>query len=567
MTTPSTPPARDPGTREPGPGAPAAGPLPDVTVVLPVYNSMPYLVTCLASLMEQTLDRARWEVVGVDDGSTDGSGEQLDLVASRWSTLRVVHIPGSGGPSRPRNVGLEGARGRYVFFLDADDYLGSQALERMVGQADRLGSDLVTCRRRVVSGRKESDPRPRMRSPRHDGVDAARHDEAFRRGDPLRDLFIAFSDCKHLFRRSRIEQLGLRFREDLRMGEDALFTGSFVLLESLSTVVDYDCYYERLRDDGQNITTLLGATDEQLRGIELNLAVQRDRPELGWRPDSPHLHEALMDITRNVFNDQFVAHDLATRRRMVAHAADIMATWLTPRALAGMEALDRVKIDLLRRGREAELTGFLREVGVRGRGPDVVRGGRVYAGYPFLGDPVVGVSQSCYDVTAELPVRHRLVEVCWEGSVLVLRGHAYIEHVSTVQVSTAVVLRERYGRGERRCPVRVRPAAELVDRGEGRYDYGCAGFEVRVDTGALDAGTWAVFLAVGAQGVVKQVPLGGHRDPAVDQALLRPDAAGTDGAGVPAVAFTSYGTLTLTVPDTPGDRSGHPDGDDHVLAR
>ena len=86
-------------------------PQPDVSVIVPVWNAMPYLVTCLSSLLEQTIDRGRMEVVAVDDGSTDGSGEQLDLVAACWPTLQVVHQPASGGPSRPRNVALDRASG------------------------------------------------------------------------------------------------------------------------------------------------------------------------------------------------------------------------------------------------------------------------------------------------------------------------------------------------------------------------------------------------------------------------------------------------------------------------
>jgi len=81
--------------------------------------------------MEQSIGRHRVEVVAVDDGSTDGSGEQLEILAKFWDNLIVVHQENSDGPSRPRNVGLEKATGRFVFFLDADDYLGPEALQRM----------------------------------------------------------------------------------------------------------------------------------------------------------------------------------------------------------------------------------------------------------------------------------------------------------------------------------------------------------------------------------------------------------------------------------------------------
>src|SRR5437763_445605 len=104
-------------------------PQPEVSVIIPVYNAMPYLLTCLSSVLEQTIGRDELEVLAVDDGSTDDSVGQLRLLAAGWPGLRVFRQSHSGGPSRPRNLGLARANGRYVFFLDADDYLAPQALQ------------------------------------------------------------------------------------------------------------------------------------------------------------------------------------------------------------------------------------------------------------------------------------------------------------------------------------------------------------------------------------------------------------------------------------------------------
>src|SRR5699024_8089002 len=128
---------------------------PDVTAIVPVYNTMPYLTACLTSLVEQTIGHDRLEGIAVDDGSTDGSGEGVDRFATLYpDVVTAVHQPNSGGPASPCNRGLERATGRYVFFVGADDYLGTQALERLVAGADEWASDVIFGRMVGSDGRK-----------------------------------------------------------------------------------------------------------------------------------------------------------------------------------------------------------------------------------------------------------------------------------------------------------------------------------------------------------------------------------------------------------------------------
>ena len=111
--------------------------MPEVTIIVPVCNAAPYLRRCLDSLLAQTLDEI--EIICVDDGSTDGSGEILD---SYGSSITVLHLPNSGTVIA-RKRGVENARGRYVFFVDADDELAPEACEKAVAAADRLGCDIL----------------------------------------------------------------------------------------------------------------------------------------------------------------------------------------------------------------------------------------------------------------------------------------------------------------------------------------------------------------------------------------------------------------------------------------
>ena len=112
---------------------------PDVSVIVAVYNTMPYLTECLRSLVTQSIGLDRMEIIAVNDGSTDDSPRELERFAKRYpSVMKVLHQANSGGPATPSNRGLEVARGRYVFFIGSDDYLGHEALERLVAGADEL---------------------------------------------------------------------------------------------------------------------------------------------------------------------------------------------------------------------------------------------------------------------------------------------------------------------------------------------------------------------------------------------------------------------------------------------
>lgn len=101
-----------------------------ITVIIPVYNTEPYLQFCLDSLRAQT--EGRFEAILVDDGSTDQSGAICDRYEALDRRFRVVHQE-NRGVSAARNAALESVRGRYLCFLDADDYLPPHYLESLLG--------------------------------------------------------------------------------------------------------------------------------------------------------------------------------------------------------------------------------------------------------------------------------------------------------------------------------------------------------------------------------------------------------------------------------------------------
>lgn len=111
-----------------------------ISVIIPVYNVEAYLRECVGSVLKQTYQT--FEIILVDDGSTDSSGDICDEYAGNDERICVIHQKNSG-PSKTRNTGLENATGKYIYFLDSDDYIDSNALELLVNTAESNDADLV----------------------------------------------------------------------------------------------------------------------------------------------------------------------------------------------------------------------------------------------------------------------------------------------------------------------------------------------------------------------------------------------------------------------------------------
>lgn len=111
-----------------------------ISIVIPVYNVYPYLASCLDSILSQSL--ADWELILVDDGSTDGSETICDEYAARDERIRVIHQE-NHGPAKARNEGLSVCQGEYVAFIDSDDLLHASYFEVLLKVIEEQQADIV----------------------------------------------------------------------------------------------------------------------------------------------------------------------------------------------------------------------------------------------------------------------------------------------------------------------------------------------------------------------------------------------------------------------------------------
>ena len=112
----------------------------DLSIIVPVYNAERYLERCICSCLSQKTNFS-FEVIAVDDGSTDTSSSILDMLASDLH-LKVIH-QANRGHAGARNAALDVASGRYVCFVDSDDFIPSDAVQRLMGRATKLDADIV----------------------------------------------------------------------------------------------------------------------------------------------------------------------------------------------------------------------------------------------------------------------------------------------------------------------------------------------------------------------------------------------------------------------------------------
>ncbi len=231
----------------------------DVSIVIPAYNAQATLGRALQSIGDQDYDLSRIEVIVVDDCSSDATVEVVECFNQRIDSKSGPHVllvstpVQSGSPSEPRNIGITKAQGRYVFFLDSDDWLGPQAVRRMLQHALDWQSDVLVVKLVGENGRTAPS-------------------SMFIANDPDADIWrskIMWTLGPYkLFRRELIADL--RFPDF--MPEDMSFVlRAYVAADRVSVAADYD-YYHLAFAEGEDANISLRSWDD----VESNLRAYED---------------------------------------------------------------------------------------------------------------------------------------------------------------------------------------------------------------------------------------------------------------------------------------------------
>lgn len=211
---------------------------PVISIIIPVYNASPYVEQCVRSVLAQTLQEL--EIIAVNDGSTDGSDVILDKLAAKDTRLKVFHLV-NNGVSAARNFGLQQAKGSYIGFCDADDWMEPTMLEELYHALTTQACDWAICNVHVI---KNDDPITVRLKITEQIIDMASDRTSFLRS--LMRFAYDNANWNKLFHAAIIREQQLRFAEDMNIWEDLLFNLQYLQYVKRAALVAKPLYNYRI---------------------------------------------------------------------------------------------------------------------------------------------------------------------------------------------------------------------------------------------------------------------------------------------------------------------------------
>ncbi|MET8828085.1 glycosyltransferase family A protein [Streptomyces sp. NPDC004610] len=306
-----------------------------MSVVVPIYNAGSYIERCAPSLVEQSLGADAYEVVYVDDGSTDDSAERLGQLAEAHAHVRVFQQENSGWPGKPRNVGVDRARGEYIQFVDQDDELSYEALERMYTLGRRNGADIVLGKTHgTMQGPSNVFKRTVERCTPADAP-----------------LFESLTPHK-MFRRDFLLAHGIRFPEGRVRLEDQLFMArAYVRAQTVSILGDYPCYRWNRREDGGNNSSRRVTADDYYGHLGKVVEAIKEGTEPGDLQDRMLRRSFRVELLRPVSEPRVLQRTGKDLDEYYTTVRQMAMTSYPPGVRAGLPAISGLRAELLVQGK------------------------------------------------------------------------------------------------------------------------------------------------------------------------------------------------------------------------
>lgn len=220
--------------------------MPLISVIVPIYNAEKFLHYCIDSILNQSF--VDFEILLVNDGSTDNSGKICDKYAEKDTRVKVIHKQ-NGGVSSARNAGIEAAQGEYICFVDSDDYLESNYLKELIETKKKYPDfDNVWCGFQTVEDYYNNNKK---------AYDVERdNDYSFSDLNSIMDLFEKWfvqMPWNKLYKTKTIVENSIVFPPELSLGEDYIFNLRYLDCTNGKIVVINKPLYDYLRDGKESL--------------------------------------------------------------------------------------------------------------------------------------------------------------------------------------------------------------------------------------------------------------------------------------------------------------------------
>lgn len=216
--------------------------MPEVSIIVPVYNAEKYIRRCVDSILAQIF--TDFELILVDDGSTDSGGGICDEYAKKDKRVHVIH-KNNGGISSARNLGIDVSIAKWIMFCDADDWVSEDWVKTLYDYAEKYSDRLVNCEFAKVSQNRSTDI-----------IHISEYVETMQL--ERKDYFYLWSKgisgfvWNRIFRADLVKENKLRFNEELNAGEDAIFVTDYLLLVNCKMIYIPKCCYYWIDNDGRS---------------------------------------------------------------------------------------------------------------------------------------------------------------------------------------------------------------------------------------------------------------------------------------------------------------------------
>lgn len=227
-----------------------------VSVIIPVYNNQQYIDECVKSVINQTYSNI--EIVLVDDGSTDKSGDMCDSWAKTDNRIKVVH-KANAGLGMARNTGLDNTSGDYVQFLDSDDYISRDCIEVLISHIQNRNAEVVYCKYARFDAEKIYSDSVSYSNERISTGDGIIEDVLLEMVGSLPnarlDSGFDMSACTALYSTSLIKKNAFRFKSEREyISEDLLFNIEVLRVANTVIAIEDQLYFYRINDNSLTTT-------------------------------------------------------------------------------------------------------------------------------------------------------------------------------------------------------------------------------------------------------------------------------------------------------------------------